>query len=178
MFAEEGATSRLCIPSSPFKAPASSPIMSWLTPKASQVPWGTMAYCDLGPQLVTRGVQESGLTYYPARTFNPIPVREWHKFLECGHDFTPDNYAVHMHHATWTHFNKLDVDATYDFDCLYEWLKRRYGVVTGELLPNHIKYPSPDWTEPPIVTPETRQLGPKVFRDGKIVQLDNMGRVL
>ena len=177
VFGEEGLTTgELCIPSSPFKAPAHSPIMHWLINEALKIQWGSMSYCDLGPSLMTRAVKSVGLRYYPAKTFNPIPVGQWKKFLEIVTAFSPDNYAVHMHHATWTHFNNLDVDASYDPSCLYEWLKRRYQVTTGEELPDHIKLL--EWGEPPLVTQEPKKLGPKVMRDGHVIQLDSKGNIL
>jgi hypothetical protein len=150
--------------------------MQWLVKAALKVQWESMSYCDLGPSLMTKAVQANCLAWYPARVFNPIPVGQWKKFLEAGYSFTPDNYAVHMHHATWTHFNKLDVDAAYDPNCLYEWLKRRYEVIAGAKLPDHIKML--EWAEPPLVTPVPKQLGPKVLRDGRVVQLDDKGNIL
>ena len=146
------------------------------------VNWQKMSYCDLGPQLMTEAVKYFGLPWHPARTFNPIPVRDFGKFLDTtGFEFTPDNYAVHMHHATWTHFNKLDVDAQYPHACLYEWLKRRYQISLRYLDPeSFINTDAQLWAmlEPPRVTPEDPTLGAVVMRDGKRVQLDKKGNVI
>ena len=182
VFGEEGWTKGLVIPSSPFKAVKGSPFMEEIVCAAASIDWQKMAYCDLGPQLVTKMVKQFELPWYPARTFNPIPVGQFQKFLDPnGFDFAPDNYAVHMHHATWTHFNKLDVDASYPKSCLYEWLKRRYQITSHYLSPE--SFVSTDALlfeslEPPLVTPSDPTLGAVVFRDGKKIQLDKKGNPL
>ena len=182
IFGEEGWTKGIVIPSSPFKAVKGSPFMEEVVRAAASMDWLKMNYCDLGPQLMTKMAKQFEMPWHPAHTFNPIPVGQFQKLLDpSGFEFTSDNYAVHMHHATWTHFNKLDVDANYPKTCLYEWLKRRYQSTARYLSPESfisseaLLFAS---LEPPLVTPEPTKLGPKVFRDGKIVQLDRNGRVI
>jgi len=174
---EEGHTKGLVIPASPFKAPLGADFVLWMMRECAKLDWMKMPYCAIGPELMTRAQREFNLPYFPADTFNPIPVREFSKYYQTQpFEFSNTSYATHLHNGTWT-TNQLNPDAFYPHDSPFEWLKRRYALGLHE---PQFDYPKNTFTLMPVCQPTSIAPNPlygaKVFRDGKIIQLDRQGR--
>jgi len=110
------------------KAPPNSPVMQWLVRQCHLTDWSNMSWADIGPDLVSRAVKHFSLPSYPPSAFNPIPYRDWTTLIEGSAPKIPeDAFAVHLWHEKWRRAGEHG-DATYPFDCLYEQLKKRYGI--------------------------------------------------
>jgi hypothetical protein len=110
------------------KAPAGSPVMEWLVAQTQLIDWSTISWGEIGPALVTKAVERFSLPSYPPTAFNPISYKEWTTFIEGSAPQIPeDAFAVHLWHEMWRRAGEHG-DAAYPTECLYEQLKRRYGV--------------------------------------------------
>ncbi len=82
-----------------------------------------------GPYLMTRAVEQEGLSRYvlSPETFCPVAFAEWEKVLATGPCWEPgaDPYAIHLWNELWRRAGQ-DKDASYDAGCLYEQLKKAY----------------------------------------------------
>jgi len=125
------------------KTPVESPIMKWCIEKSKPLDWKTMHWSDLGPNLMTKAVSHFKLPYQPYHLFNPIP--SWQLTLPNRASLPVNAYSIHLENSAWTvpegslyptDRKKLNKDATYSPDCLYEKLKKRYGVVSLEPSPS------------------------------------------
>jgi hypothetical protein len=113
------------------RAPASSPLMEFLftqclSKEPSKLEWG-----EVGPMLMAKGVKMFGLEEYvsPASMFCPVPYFQWPKLLAPGYDPNAFEgaYTVHLWNEMWRRRN-CDKNGTFPPTCIYEYLKRRYGV--------------------------------------------------
>lgn len=126
---------------SPIKVPAESPLMQRYFEEISQMrpeELGTMGFQAIGPELFGRLVPELKLSQHalPRITFDPVRWNNASKIVDPSVRFNIcASYAVHLFHAiwnqgvqSWDHPTSPDTDGKYPEGCLYEILKKRYGV--------------------------------------------------
>jgi hypothetical protein len=109
-------------------------------PRGSAIMQSACAFCDAanpseltwgqsGPTLIRRLVPEFSLQDYvrPPDAFCPLPWSKWELQLKPGisWNFGEQTRAVHLWNELWRR-DRADKDRTWDPDCLYEQLKRRY----------------------------------------------------
>jgi hypothetical protein len=141
------------------KLPKESDYTRYLVSQAGNKDVTAIGYADMGPLLVQQMVVELALQEYvvPASTFCPISWRDVEsqivyseavfslkriiprvkrhilKFKFPHFAFTKvskNSYAVHLWNEVWR-LAELDKDASYNHTCLFEKLKREYGVLGG-----------------------------------------------
>jgi hypothetical protein len=88
-----------------------------------------LTWTEVGPQLLRELLPKYSLSRYvrKATTFCPVPYFAFSSLVDprWTFEFSPDVYAIHLWHELWRRA-KLDPDAHYHGDCLYERLKRLY----------------------------------------------------
>lgn len=125
----EPGSDSLIVSTSVIKQPAGSPLMRWASKQCSEVARENIAWGQVGPRLLQRGVEAFGLqatTEKPA-CFSPIPYFEWRRFLEPAASLCvgSDTYGVHLWHQMWSH-NSVDTDGSFPSDCLYSQWRNQY----------------------------------------------------
>ncbi len=112
------------------KAPIGSPLMEYCLQRSREVDRSRVVWGQIGPRLVTRAVEEVAA---PARILDPAafyPIDYWQVWQLIRHREMPrDCHAIHLWNAKWR-AERLSPDAVYHRDCIFEQLKRRYGVVS------------------------------------------------
>jgi hypothetical protein len=90
----------------------------------SELEWG-----ETGPRLVTQRFARHQLDRFslPPSAFCPIDWWNAQKLVSEPWQERPESYAIHFWNEAWR-FQRLDKDATYPPNSIYETLKRRYGV--------------------------------------------------
>ena len=136
----EAAAARF-IQNNPIKAPADSQVMKYCfaaIKNMDQTAKRRASFHKIGPELLRQAVTSLGMQHYvkPLEVFDPI---RWDRaslvidpFVEF--DLTKSS-AVHWFHGAWNggsqaKFHKISpqTDGKYPENCLYERMKRRYGV--------------------------------------------------
>jgi hypothetical protein len=111
------------------KVPRDSPVMSYAwsvceTKQADALVWG-----EVGPKLMSESVTKLAFERFvvPPEVFCPIGYRAWATVLDPTRSwsFGDDVYAVHLWNEMWRRDGR-DKEETYQPECLYEQLKRRY----------------------------------------------------
>lgn len=106
--------------------PADSEVMEWAVERCQEIDRSKMDWETLGPTLMTQAMWKFSLKWQPSSLFLPIPWWEWGKILEAAAPPLPkDAYAVHLWNTEWSRA-RMNKDATYAPESLYEQLKRRY----------------------------------------------------
>jgi Alpha 1,4-glycosyltransferase conserved region/Glycosyltransferase sugar-binding region containing DXD motif len=117
------------------KSPAGSDFASYLWDVCKSKDTATLRWGETGPQLTQAAVRKFGLDRYvrSAATFCPIPFKTWTDLLDGDRTwhFGEETYAVHLWNELWRREGR-DKDSVYDANCLYERLKRHYGVAAAE----------------------------------------------
>ena len=69
----------------------------------------------------------------PVRILEPAafyPIDSWRVWQLIRERQMPGlSYAIHLWNSKWRH-ERLDPDSVYDLECIYEQLKRRFGVAS------------------------------------------------
>jgi hypothetical protein len=103
----------------------------------AKIRWG-----ETGPDLTRQIINDLNLHWCvkSAAAFCPVPFPTWQTMLEPNHtwDFGDETYAVHLWNELWRRAGK-DKDEVYDQDCLYEQLKRRYGLGPKRYWPHKLR---------------------------------------
>ncbi|MGA2253139.1 MAG: hypothetical protein ABSG53_00630 [Thermoguttaceae bacterium] len=112
------------------KAPPSSPLMKYCWEVSQKVDRGELLWGQIGPRLMTEAVDRmSGL----ARLLEPqafYPIDFWRVWRLISTRQIPTGcYTIHLWHSCWRR-EHLDPNAQYGHFCIYEQLKRRYGVTS------------------------------------------------
>ena len=112
------------------KAPPGSPLMRYCWEASRKVDRAELLWGQIGPRLMTEAVDRmSGL----ARILEPqafYPIDFWRVWrLISTRQIPIDCYAIHLWHSCWQR-EHLDRNARYAHSCVYEQLKRRYGVTS------------------------------------------------
>jgi hypothetical protein len=111
------------------KAPRESEIMQAAWANCDRRNPSELAWGESGPTLLRRLVGELSLRQYvrPPDVFCPLHCLEWDRQLQTGIAWTfgAQTVAVHLWHEMWRRAG-ADKGRTWDVDCLYEQLKRRY----------------------------------------------------
>jgi hypothetical protein len=111
-----------------FKAPAGSRLMEYCWHVTREVDVSRLEWGEIGPRLMTRAVAAAGV---PVRIMAPeafFPIDFWRIWQLVLDRRIPDGcHAIHLWNSGWR-LHWLDPDAVYHPDCIYEQLKRRYGV--------------------------------------------------
>jgi len=117
------------------KVPAGSEIMNYAYGVCQTKNPKRLVFGETGPRLLSQAVRTYGLENYkqPYYVFCPIDYPEWHKVLEpyvaAVHEHA---YAIHLWNEMWRLANQ-NKNATYNQNCIYEQLKRRYLSDTNSL---------------------------------------------
>jgi Alpha 1,4-glycosyltransferase conserved region/Glycosyltransferase sugar-binding region containing DXD motif len=144
-----GALANTCI----LKLPQESPLLDYLIEKSEDRDLSAISYGDIGPKLLQKAVADLGYkrSMAPYEAFCPITWRAVRKIVYHSEPLTTKraiedvkntlrpfvrpitkpgritrkSYAVHLWNEIWRQ-NNFDKDDTFDKNCLYEKLKRRY----------------------------------------------------
>ena len=117
------------------RAPAGSAAMELAWSKCHRIDLATVTWGGSGPRLMQEVVAELGMAgcARPARTFCPVPYYLWFDVVTPGRpwDHLDDGvYAVHLWNSLWQR-HEIDKCASFAPNCLFERLKREYGVATA-----------------------------------------------
>ncbi len=110
------------------KAPIGSPLMEYCWEQGRRMDRARLVWGQLGPRLLTRAVEALAVParILPPEVFYPIDYWQVWQLIRSG-EMPGDCYTIHLWNARW-HAERLDPNAVYDQGCLFEQLKRRYGV--------------------------------------------------
>ena len=120
-------------------APAGSALMRRAVEICEGSDVRTLKWGDTGPKLLTRLVEELGFRFavLPTRAFCPVPHQRYTELVSAdtatqwrSRARLQGAQAVHLWHELWRR-SGLDASAAYPPGCIYERLKRRYGLADG-----------------------------------------------
>jgi hypothetical protein len=127
---DDGSNGVRRIASGMLKAPAGSPIMRHCLDACREVDRARLAYGDTGPKLLNEPIR---LKLAPIEIVGPevfYPIHHWQVWRLIQLSELPRAcHAIHLWNSKWRH-DWLDPDARYEPNCIYEQLKRMYGVVS------------------------------------------------
>ena len=126
VFSSELDQEREVISSGIIKAPAGSEVMAYAWQVCERKDPQQLMWGETGPRLMTEAVRKCSLENYvkPPRVFSPLRFNEWRRVLEPS-EVGEESYAIHLWNEMWRASGQ-DKNATYDENCLYERLKRKY----------------------------------------------------
>jgi len=131
VFAAQGIRTPRLVNINVIKVPPGSEIMGRAWDACQAMDTATLRWGVSGPELFNRLVEECGLQNFvqPPEVFNPFDFSDWESQIDgaAALDFGTPTYGVHLWSEMWRRAG-LDTDAVYPKNCLYERLKRRYGV--------------------------------------------------
>jgi hypothetical protein len=111
------------------KAPRASALMQSAWDFCDAVNPSELTWGQSGPLLIRRLVPEFSLQQYvqSPEAFCPLPWTQWELQLKPGISWTfgEETFAVHLWNELWRRAG-ADKDRSWDADCLYEQLRRRY----------------------------------------------------
>jgi hypothetical protein len=128
------------------RAPAGSPLLRYCWQRCREIDRNRMGWGQTGPRLMAEAVRTVRVAvrilepaaFYPVdywRTWDLIrpgpsgsvekPLSDFRSLGDFGS--LPDAYSIHLWNSKWRH-ERLDRDAIYHPDSIYEQLKRRHGV--------------------------------------------------
>ena len=114
------------------KAPAGSPLMSYCWDACQAIDKGTLRWGEIGPDLLDRAIEDSNV---PVHVLSPQvfhPIDYWDFLQLVGNSELPkDAYSIHLWHEKWRR-KQLDPDGQYPPTCIYEQLKKRFGIVAPQ----------------------------------------------
>ena len=130
VFATEICRGEEVVTSGIIKAPKGNPAMAYAwevcqSKKPEQLVWG-----ETGPRLMGETVKKFSLEDFrkPSHVFCPIGFADWHSVLEPEVDIDLEGaHAIHLWNERWRATGQ-DKNTEYPENCLYEQLKRRYGL--------------------------------------------------
>jgi hypothetical protein len=117
------------------RTPIGSEIMNYCYSEAAKSDPTKLRWGETGPHLMTTAVQKFGMQPYvtPSYAFCPVNPWQWTQLISSlarGNSgmrtiakYSP--YAVHLWHERWRR-QKIDKNATFSPNSIYEQLKRRY----------------------------------------------------
>jgi hypothetical protein len=110
------------------KAPVGSRIMEYCCEACRKVGRSVRFWGQIGPMLITEAV---GKVNAPVRLLEPAsfyPIDYWKIWqMVRRREMPTECYALHLWHSAWL-VQRLDPNAVYNSQCIYEQLKRRYNV--------------------------------------------------
>ena len=111
------------------KAPRNARVMLECYAICTELDKNSIQWGDIGPNLVTQRFARHRLQEHshPPGVFCPVDWWEADKLVAPGGGEPVGAHAVHFWNEVW-HHNAMDKNGIYPADCLYETLKRRYGV--------------------------------------------------
>jgi mannosyltransferase OCH1-like enzyme len=113
------------------KAPPSSGILTELWQACTAKDPAHITWGETGPVLLEQVLRrfELDACVQPSRVFCPVPYYDWERVLDpdASWSFAPETRAIHLWNEMWRRAGR-DKNASYDPGCLYELLKRRYGI--------------------------------------------------
>lgn len=138
----EAAAARF-VQNNPIKVPPNSQVMKYCyaaIKNMDSVAQKRTSFHKIGPELLRRAVTSLGLERYikPLEVFDPVHWDRVSQVIDPFVEFDLTNsYAIHWFHAAWNggsqaKFHKISpqTDGQYPENCLYERMKRKYGIYT------------------------------------------------
>jgi len=111
------------------KAPAGSEFCKYCYSFCEDQDKETLAWGTVGPRLVSKAANALSLSDFtrPWRLFNPIGFEQVGMLFDetFGDMDLSDSYTIHLWNEMWRRYN-LDKNKTYDPNCLFEKLKKKY----------------------------------------------------
>jgi hypothetical protein len=121
----------LTVSTSVIKAPVGDALMQWACDACEHIDTSAVQFGQIGPRLLQKGVDALGLHAWmrPHTFFSPIAFYDWNTVLESRRPFQfgGEVFGIHLWNQMWNAHN-VDKNAAFPPDCLFEHLKRRYGV--------------------------------------------------
>jgi hypothetical protein len=111
------------------KAPAGSPLMEYCWERC-QADRSRQVRGETGPRLMAEALESvpTPVRILEPSAFNPIDY--WQVWQLIRERQMPERcYAIHLWNSKWQR-ERLDPDAVYDLECIYEQLKRRFRVAS------------------------------------------------
>ena len=117
------------------KAPQGSSLMEYCWQAVEKVNWLDLTYAQTGPLLMTEAVgrMNGKIRPFEPEAFYPIDYWQVWQFIT-RRRLPPDCYMIHFWLSCWKRHG-LNPDARFAPSCIYEQLKRRYGVETPDGAP-------------------------------------------
>lgn len=131
VFGSESDTGGEVVSTGVIRAVAGSAVMTdaWRvcqSKNTEELEWG-----ETGPRLLQALVRKFALEQYvqPVQVFSPVAWWQWRRVLDADwlRDLPPATRAIHLWNEMWRR-EGCDKNRRHHPDCLYERLKRRYGV--------------------------------------------------
>ncbi len=124
------------------KAPRGSRLLQYCWDSCQKVDLSQIRWGQIGPRLMTEAVHTVGI---PVRVLEPeafYPINYWNiwELIEAQR-VPPECYSIHLWNSRWRK-ERLDPDAVYSPACIYEQLKRRFGVGAPQGAPRGPGWPS------------------------------------
>jgi hypothetical protein len=112
------------------KAPAGSPLMKYCWERSQRTDCATSAWRDAGPHVLGEALERVPA---PVRILEPAafcPIDYWQVWQLIRERQMPErSSAIRLWRSRWQQ-ERLDPDAVYDLESLYEQMKRRFGVAS------------------------------------------------
>jgi Alpha 1,4-glycosyltransferase conserved region len=112
------------------KAPAGSSLIEYCWERCRQADRSRLVWGVTGPRLMAEALERVPV---PVRILEPAafyPIDSWRVWQLIRERQMPErSYAIHLWNSKWRR-ERLDPDSVYDLECIYEQLKRRFGVAS------------------------------------------------
>jgi hypothetical protein len=112
------------------KAPAGSPLMKYCWERSRHAEHSAVSWRDVGPRVVGEALERMPV---PVRILEPAafcPIDYWQVWQLIRERQMPERcHAIRLWRSRWLQ-ERLDPDAVYDLESLYEQLKRRFRVIS------------------------------------------------
>jgi hypothetical protein len=112
------------------KAPTGSPLIEYCWERCRQADRSRLVWGETGQRLMAEALERVPV---PVRILEPAafyPIDYWRVWQLIRERQMPERcYAIHLWNSKWRQ-ERLDPDSVYDLECIYEQLKRRFGVAS------------------------------------------------
>ncbi len=117
-----------CIASGLMKAPTGSPLMQFCWDTSWQADRATVRWGQIGPKLMDQAVRQLDVAVQTLEPSVFYPINFWQVWqLVRGGEIPVGCSAIHLWNSQWR-YNRLNPDAVFRADCIYEQLKEKFQV--------------------------------------------------
>jgi hypothetical protein len=125
---------QITLNNAPLKIPKGHPLADACIRSAESENLGKLHHGQLSGDLVQRQITKLQLDHFVVtpEVYSPIGWGEAHKLVEPNFGFNrivSSTVAIHLFGNMWSRGRKMNKNAKYPDDSLYEWLKRKYSIV-------------------------------------------------